>query len=842
MNIRQKMLLGAGALTLIPVVITALGLWTGASQLATENGLKQTQEQLVAIRETKRDQVVDEINGRVQGLQTLAAQRSTVDAFKQFKSAYYTASKDLAKTDTTAATATMNEFVQRQVIPEYTRRNAQAAPEIGRFITGRDANALVLQNEFIVTNTNPLGQKEKLDTPATDFAYGRAHALYHPGLERAQKLQGFYDIFFFDTDTDTVIYTVFKELDFASSLNTGIAAKSKLAEAYQKMKTSAKKDAVYLSDFAPYLASYDDQAAFAAAPVFDGARQVGVILMQYPVDKITDQLNSNKSWKKIGLGDTGDVFIVGADKRMRTNARYVLENKDTFAAQVGDKLNEAERGTLVKKTTTIGLVTVDSDATRGALGGAEGFSLFTDYRNIPSYGAFAPMNVLGLNWAIVAKIDQAEADAPIATLNRSSLLRALLIGLGVVTVAGFLVAAFLRRFLKPIDTLATTVNAVAKGDLAARSKLVEKDEIGQLGRSFDNLLDERISGLEKARVENENLNESVISLLQAVFQMSNRDLTVRAEVTEDVVGTVSSSINQFAEETGRTLTDVQAIADQVRTASQSVHAQSLAVVETSEQEQRSLETMSKALVQTTQQLSRVAALSARSNSAAEETASATKSAQTAVDGTVKGMNELRESISEMEKRFKRLGERSQEISAAVALVNAISERTHVLALNASMQAATAGEAGRGFAVVAEEVQRLSDSSRQATAQITQLVNNIQGETNETVFTVNRLITDVVKQSEMAQQAGTQMAQTQTTTQELVELVKQIAVFSQSQNQLAQILQRGVTALSDEAAKTNKAITEQSVTTLALVDFAERLNTSVGVFKLPNQSTSKVGAA
>jgi methyl-accepting chemotaxis protein len=842
MNIRQKMLLGAAALTLIPVAFTALSLWAGASQLTAENQSAQTQTQLTAIRDTKRDQVVDEINSRVKGLQALAAQRSTVDAFKQFKSTYYTAGKELAKVDAAASTAAMNEFVQRQIVPEYARRNTQAAPEAARFIAGRDANGLALQNEFIVANSNPLGQKDKLNAPVSDFAYGRAHAIYHPGLARARDLQGYYDIFFVDADTDTVIYSVFKELDFATSLNNGVAAKSKLAEAYQKVKSDGKRDTVYLSDFAPYLPSYDDQAAFAAVPLFDGERQIGVMLMQYPVDKITDKLNSNKNWKKIGLGDTGDVFVVGTDKRMRTNARTVLENKDALLAQIGDKLSETDRENLVKKTTTIGLVTIDSDATRAALQGTEGYSAFTDYRGVPVLGAYAPLTVYGLSWAIVAKIDKAEADAPLVALNRTSLIRALLIGLGVVTVAGLLVAAFLRQFLKPIDKLASTVAAVAKGDLAARSKLVEKDEIGQLGRSFDNLLDERISGLEKARVENENLNESVISLLQAVFQMSNRDLTARAPVTEDVVGTVSSSINQFAEETGRTLSDVQGIADQVRKASQSVRAQSLVVVETSEQEQRSLETMSKALVQTTQQLTRVAALSARSNTAAESTASATKSALTAVDGTVKGMNDLRESISEMEKRFKRLGERSQEISAAVALVNAISERTHVLALNASMQAATAGEAGRGFAVVAEEVQRLSDSSRQATAQITQLVNNIQGETNETVFTVNRLITDVVKQSDLAQQAGTQMVQTQTTTTELVELVKQIAVFSQSQNQLAQILQRGVTALGEEASKTNRAITEQSATTLTLVEFAERLNASVGVFKLPNQLTGPVDAA
>ena len=168
--------------------------------------------------------------------------------------------------------------------------------------------------------------------------------------------------------------------------------------------------------------------------------------------------------------------------------------------------------------------------------------------------------------------------------------------------------------------------------------------------------------------------------------------------------------------------------------------------------------MAETLSRTTQQLSDVARLSTTSSATALRTATATQAAQTAVEGTVQGMDALRESISETEKRFKRLGERSQEISSAVALVNTISERTHVLSLNASMQAATAGEAGRGFAVVAQEVQRLSDSSRQATAQISQLVANIQAETNETLLTMNRLISEVVAQTAMARMAGQEMTQ------------------------------------------------------------------------------------
>jgi methyl-accepting chemotaxis protein len=842
MNIRQKLLYGAAVLTAVPVVLTAAFLWAGASQLSSQTINSQTEAQLVGIRDSRRQALTDEFNARVAAVAALAAQRSTIEAFRAFKTSYDTAAKDLPRFDAAAANTAMSAFIEQQFKTEYARRNADAMPDVARQIAARDANSVALQAAFITSNPNPLGQKDKMVTPTADFAYGRAHAQYHSGFERALKLQGFYDFFFVDVETDNVIYTVFKELDFATNLSTGIAAKTKLSEAYESVKKASKRDATYLSDFAPYLASYNDQASFISVPLFDGDKQIGVFLAQYPIDRISDTMSSGRAWKKIGLGDSGDVFVVGGDKKMRSNARYLIENKDAFAKQLSDKLSPADLQAMLKKETTIGLVTIDSDATRPALQGQEGFIDFVDYRGIRSLGAYAPLSVQGLNLALVAKKDYAEANIPLVELNRASLVRAAIVGLAVLIGAGLLVSWFLRRFLKPIDKLATTVNEVAKGNSEARSRLTEQDEIGDLGRSFDNLLDERIASLEAAKKENEQLNNSVIALLQTVFQLSNRDLTVRAPVTSDVVGTVSSSVNQLADETGRTLYDVRMVADEVRATSEAVRDRSLEVEDAAQQERRSLDSMSQALTQTTEQLVQVATLSQQSNHAAEQAVGATQSAMDAVEGAVSGMDSLRESISEMEKRFKRLGERSQDITAAVALVNTISERTHVLALNAAMQAATAGEAGRGFAVVAEEVQRLSESSRQATAQISQLVNNIQGETNETVFTVNRLISDVVKQSDLAQQAGLQMAQTRMTTQELVELVRQIAVLGQNQNQLAQLLQQGVTELSTGATRTSTAIAEQSQSTQRLLEFSERLTTVVGQFKLPGADGAVANSA
>jgi methyl-accepting chemotaxis protein len=833
MKIGQKLLVGAVALTLVPLALTAGLLWQGATSLSGQTVEQQVQTQLTALRDQKVTQLKDEVESRIAALKVLGANRATIEAMARFKTSFASAARDAGKTaDAASHRKSMVEYVDTQFGPEFAKRNPGKAPDLTALIDARDANTVQLQSDFITANENKLGEKEKLTSPAGGLPYHTAHAHYHPSFERAQKLFGFYDIFLIDTATDQIVYTVFKELDFGTRLSDGIAAKTKLAEAYYRVKNAKSRDDVYLSDFEPYLPSYYDQAAFAAVPLFDGERQIGVLAMQYPIDKITATINSDKTWDKIGLGQSGDAYLVGPDKRLRTDVRDVLTAKAAFLDAMGDRVDAPTRALIDKKSSSIGTVNADSPAAAEALAGRTGVQRFADFRGVPMVGAYAPLAVQGLNWGIVTAISQAEADAPVAALSRSTLLRTALVALAVLAVVSGVMTLFLRRFMQPITKLHSTVTAVAQGQTDARSKLAQADEIGELGRAFDNLLDERIAQLEKAQKENETLNNSVIALLQAVFQLSNKDLTARAPVTEDVIGTVSSSINQFSDETGRTLAEVNQIATQVREASEFVNKQASRVDERAQDDRLSLEQMQANLQRATKQLMQVAQLSDDSNKVAEKASSATDGALRAVSATVKGMDDLRESISETEKRFKRLGERSQEISSAVSLINTISERTHMLAMNASMQAATAGEAGRGFAVVAEEVQRLSESSRQATTTISQLVQNIQLETNETLYTMNRLISQVVSQSEQAQAAGEQMTLTQSTTAQLVKLVQQIAQFSEQQSLMARELQLSVVKLNKGSEATVSAIAEQSRSTVTLVDFSRRLAEAVGQFKLP----------
>jgi methyl-accepting chemotaxis protein len=432
---------------------------------------------------------------------------------------------------------------------------------------------------------------------------------------------------------------------------------------------------------------------------------------------------------------------------------------------------------------------------------------------------------------LTARSDIARRDAQQHAANRTFIVLA---AMGAGTVLFGLAAAFYvyRSINRPLQRLQSAIDGVTAGDFTARTELTGGDELGRVGASFDRLLDDRVAGLAQAQAENDRLNDSVINVLQAVNLMSQRDLTARAPVTQDVIGTVSDSINALTDETSKVLRGVTDIAGQVREVSGKVKLQAELVSRTAHDERQSVNSMIESLGEATLSMKNVAALADLSNRSAEQVTQVTDTALETVNGTVKGMEAIRETIAETEKRIKRLGERSQEISGIVNLINTISERTHVLALNASMQAAVAGEAGRGFAVVAEEVQRLAESSRAASQQIGALVGNIQLETNETISTVNRTIGQVVHGSEQAQKAGEQMRRTQEITGQLVAQVRRIAESSEEQRTMSANLLQSVRDIGQSTERTAQQIVTQNQETETLLDSARRLVESVGVFKLP----------
>jgi len=435
-------------------------------------------------------------------------------------------------------------------------------------------------------------------------------------------------------------------------------------------------------------------------------------------------------------------------------------------------------------------------------------------------------------------LSEAQFENTIAT-NKLFFTGSVAIILAGLMLAGLLGYLILRSITKPIKKISDTVGKVSEGDYYARTAIRGRDELSELGQAFDGLLQDKVSTLVQAEKDNELLNQSVIVLLQAVSKLSRRDLTIKVPVTEDVTGPVADALNQLSTETSRVLQGVRRISEEVAQASNIVKSQTDIVISVTNDEHKEVEEAAQELAKAAGTMTAIAELARNCNSVAENAIETTHTAMTTVTSTVMGINSIRENVHETEKRIKRLGERSQEISRAVNLINSISERTHILALNASMHAASAGEAGRGFAVVADEVQRLAENARDATSQIATLVSNIQVETADTVGTMNKVITQVVEGTKLAEEAGIQMERTRDTTEELVESVREIATKSINQARITNVLKGRAEQIMESTQKTSQQLQEQNIQTGRLVEFAKGLLKAVQVFKLPISDTTIV---
>lgn len=402
-----------------------------------------------------------------------------------------------------------------------------------------------------------------------------------------------------------------------------------------------------------------------------------------------------------------------------------------------------------------------------------------------------------------------------------------------IILAGIIGGLIYRSISSPLDTVSRAVSQVARGNYEVRTGLKGRDEISELGAAFDEMIEDRVTSLVKTESENKQLNNSVFRLLEAVAQMSERDLTVTVPVTNDITGPVADAINNMVEETSRVLKNVASIAHDVESASNTVNEKATTVNTATNAQQKEVELSANDLASASEALNQIAETARECNRIATLTSNTTQGAADTVSNTLGGMNEIRDAIQETGKRIKRLGERSNEITGIVDIINTIAERTHVLALNASVQAAAAGEAGRGFAVVADEVQRLAQNAREATAQISSLVKNIQVDTNDTITTMDRTISQVVAGSHMAEEAGKQMAETQQSTGRLVGAVGEIASSSEQQAQIGRDLRERARNVVQRTRETTQQMTEQLDQTQNLVAFADNLLSSVRVFKLPN---------
>lgn len=404
------------------------------------------------------------------------------------------------------------------------------------------------------------------------------------------------------------------------------------------------------------------------------------------------------------------------------------------------------------------------------------------------------------------------------------ILSALLIG-GVIYLS---IANLSKRFiLSPTERIRNALQGMEqRRDFSERLAPGADDELGLTVSAFN-------QGIDFLERQNDQLNDSIIEMLQVGAEISQqRDLTLRMPVKEDITGPLRDALNQITSESARVLLQVREIAERVGQTSFQVQAQGGRVVAVAAAERERIEQAANDLADAVEAINGIAELARFCTTSAETASASTDQALASVRDAVEGMDKIRGTIQETGKRIKRLGERSQEISGIVDIINSFSERTHVLAINAAMQAATAGEAGRGFAVVAQEVQRLADNSRSATNQIETLIANIQIEAMDSIQTVNAATEAVGTQSRTVETAGELMLETQQTTANLTDAVCQIDARAQAQVEANRALMERVESMRASTVETTEQLDHQTHETNRLVDDSRNLLEAIALFRLP----------
>ncbi len=344
-------------------------------------------------------------------------------------------------------------------------------------------------------------------------------------------------------------------------------------------------------------------------------------------------------------------------------------------------------------------------------------------------------------------------------------------------------------------------------------------------------INETKSRARKTEEENQRNQEAILRLMDELGELAEGNLAINASVTEDITGAIADSINFTVEELRTLVRGINNATEQLNTAARDAGQVSEQLTAASRRQADEIEKTSQAVVDISQSVQQVSDNAAESAQVASQSLAAAEKGQAAVQNTIAGMNSLREQIQETSKRIKRLGESSQEIGEIVELISDITEQTNVLALNAAIQAASAGEAGRGFSVVAEEVQRLAERSAEATKQIAAIVKTIQSDTQDTVAAMEISTQSVVENARLTDAAGQTLNEIGQVSKKLAELIDGISSATQNQAKATAQVAETMQDIRNISMQTSEGTRQTAQSIGGLSNLAETLKDSVSGFKL-----------
>jgi|GEM_PF-748227 len=752
-----------------------------SQDLATRHLVKNAEEYLSAVQHAKAEQVKTLVRTIADQTVALSKNKATIDAVLDYTDSFAKSDylQNVTPDQMTVIDQQLLNYYQNHFGEHYKTLNDGHTVNALQMVSKLDKPTKLMQYEFIAANPNPLGKKDKYDSSPNSSKYNQTHETYHPSFRDYLNRFGYYDIFLCDIN-GRIVYSVFKELDYGTSLTTGPFASTNIAAVFRKAMTLPDEEYA-LVDFEPYQPSYDAPTSFTGSPIYKNGKLIGVAIIQIPVEKINVIMTD-----RVGLGEAGESYLVGADKIMRS---------DSFLDPANRSLSNAFKNPEKAK--------IDTKAVQLALSGGNGFlSDDTNYLGTQVMSKYGTLNFGEMTFGIITEMPKTQVLQAVSELRDAANAANswfLVYSAIAVTVISLIICGgallISQKIVTPINEAVQACHTIADGDLSVRLPEDRTDELGDMARSLNLAMTKLGSSIGK------------ISQSAQILTQSSKMMTSEAT-------SLSNDVNGSKERSRHVSNAADTLNNDIRGMSSNTQQMSA-----------SMRTVSASVEQMTQTISEIANNAERSASVAKEASDlASISNEQSAD----------------------LGTAAEEIGKVIQVIQDIAEQTNLLALNATIEAARAGEAGKGFAVVATEVKELAKQTSAATDDIRRRIEGIQNSSGKAVISIREISEVVEKVNLVASTIASAVEEQNVTTREMARHVSETELSAENVNQAVtrtsistEDISSGISEIDQVIGKTSIAAEGSQRQGNELLRMAEEMLDMVSQFKLDSSTRNKI---
>jgi class 3 adenylate cyclase len=525
-------------LLLLLVSLSSIGMMAFIGYTSGKNALNRAVEnQLKGIQVSKTNTLKAMLGSLKDQVISMSDSQMALEGMRAFKQAYRDLSSKALNTDQEAK---LRDFYRNTFLPELARQ-LDAEPVLEQFIPTSSADRY-LQYHYIAANPHPYLRKQDLDSSPTDSSsYAEAHSRLHRYFGRAARLFGYEDLMLVDAETLHVVYSYQKSTDFATSLDSGPYADTHVGSTLRIMRKAKDRDDFKIADFEPYRPNLGKPMGFAMSPIYDGPKMIGILLLQFPIDNFNVVLTGNYNWTEEGLGETGECYVVGPDKLMRSRSRFMHASPGDFLEGLRKSgVNPSVISRIERQGNVMNILPVSSESAILALRGQSGIMRTTDYRGTDVLSAYGPLELDSLRWAVLAEIDSEEALAPVREFGK----KVMVFGTGMALAVTMLALVASHALTKPLRALAEGVRKVGAGQTEVVVNLHTRDEFGDLGMAFNAMaasIKEQKDKLQRQISENLELLHGILPASAVVLRQggdtkANRQFTDVTVLFAEIVG------------------------------------------------------------------------------------------------------------------------------------------------------------------------------------------------------------------------------------------------------------------------------------------------------------------